>query len=129
MLQPDKLFNDVTIIGELEPLTYVRDYFLGNGTTLEFYLSETPFGNTAVSSSEYGYAEGSSAPTLLSVTDPDGKLFPVFADDYSEAQLSPALWSVTDPNGAVSLTGGNSDSMAVRRPSPSSSRWNSPPDS
>jgi len=106
LLQPDKLFNDVTIIGELEPLTYVRDYFLGNGTTLEFYLSETPFGNTAVSASEYGFAEGSSAPTLLSVTDPNGKLFPVFADNYSEAQLSAALWSVTDPNDAVSLTGG-----------------------
>jgi hypothetical protein len=106
LLQSDKLFNDVTIVGELEPLTYVRDYFLGNGTTLEFYLSETPFGNTSVSASEYGYAEGSSAPTLLSVPDPNGKLFPVFADDYSEAQLSPTLWTVTDPNGAVSLTGG-----------------------
>ena len=106
LLQPDKLFNDVTIIGELEPLTYVRDYFLGDGETLEFYLSETPFGNTAVSASEYGYAEGPSVPTTLSVPDPNGRLFPVFADDYSEAQLSPALWSVTDPNDAVSLAGG-----------------------
>ncbi|MFZ0792504.1 MAG: hypothetical protein WAM65_01960, partial [Candidatus Korobacteraceae bacterium] len=106
LLQPDKLFNDVTIIGELEPLTYVRDYFLGNGTTLEFYLSETPFGNTSVSASEYGFAEGPSAPTLLSVTDPSGKLFLVFADDYSEAQLSPALWTVTDPSNAVSLAAG-----------------------
>ncbi len=106
LLQPDKLFNDVTIIGELEPLTYVRDYFLGDGTTLEFYLSQTPFGNAAVSASEYGYAEGPSAPAILSVTDPNGKLFPVFADDYSEAQLPPTLWTVTDPNDAVSLSGG-----------------------
>ena len=106
LLQPDKLFNDITIIGELEPLTYVRDYFLGNGTTLAFYLSETPFGDTAVNASEYGFSEGPSAPTLLSVADPNGKLFPVFADDYSEAQLAPTLWTVTDPNGAVSLTGG-----------------------
>lgn len=79
LLQPDKLFNDVTIVGELEPLTYVRDYFLGNGTTLGFYLSEKPFSKATVT---------------------------VFEDDYSEAQLAPTLWSVTDPNGAVSLSGG-----------------------
>ncbi len=40
LLQPDQLRNDVTIIGELEPVVYVRDYFLGDGTTLAFYLSE-----------------------------------------------------------------------------------------
>src|ERR1019366_5021515 len=48
LLQSDQLRNDVTIIGELEPLVYVRDYFLGNGTTLGFYLSDTPFSKTAV---------------------------------------------------------------------------------
>ena len=77
LLQPDKLFNDVTIVGELEPLNYVRDYFLGNGTTLDFYLSETPFVKTAIT---------------------------IFEDDYSESQLAPTLWDVTDPNGAVSLS-------------------------
>ena len=79
LLQPERLFNDVTIVGELEPLNYVRDYFLGNGTTLDFYLSETPFVKTAVT---------------------------IFEDDYSEPQLAPTLWEVTDPNGAVSLSGG-----------------------
>ena len=29
--QPDKLGNDATIVGELEPTTYVRDYFIGDG--------------------------------------------------------------------------------------------------
>ena len=80
LLQPNKLINDVTIVGEMEPLNYVRDYFLGNGTTLDFYLSETPFVKTAVT---------------------------VFEDDYSEAQLAPTLWDVTDPDGAVSLSGGH----------------------
>ena len=79
LLQPYKLLNDVTVVGELEPLNYVRDYFLGNGTTLDFYLSETPFVKTAVT---------------------------IFEDDYSESQLAPTLWDVADPNGAVSLGGG-----------------------
>ena len=79
LLQPNKLLNDVTIVGELEPLSYVRDYFLGNGTTLDFYLSKTPFVKTAVT---------------------------IFEDDYSESQLAPTLWDITDPNGAVSLSGG-----------------------
>src|SRR5271167_3826333 len=36
LLQSDQLRNDVTVIGELEPVAYVRDYFLGDGTTLGF---------------------------------------------------------------------------------------------
>ena len=79
LLQPDKLLNDVTIVGELEPSNYVRDYFLGNGTALDFYLSETPFVTTAVT---------------------------IFEDDYSESQLTPILWDITDPSGAVSLGSG-----------------------
>ena len=79
LLQPDGLFNDVTIVGELEPLNYVHDYFLGNGTTLDFYLSRTPFVKSAIT---------------------------IFEDDYSESQPAPTLWDVTDPNGAVSLSGG-----------------------
>jgi len=46
--QPDRLENDATIVGELEPTTYVRDYFIGNGTTLGFYLSRSPFSKTTV---------------------------------------------------------------------------------
>ena len=106
LLQPNKLLNDVIIVGEVEPLTYVRDYFLGNGTTLEFYLSETPFGNSVVSTSAYPYPEPDPPAMLASVTDDVSRVFTVFSDDYSEAQLSPALWSVSDPNGAVSLSAG-----------------------
>ena len=46
--QPDLLRNDVTIVGDLEPRVYVRDYFLGDGLTLAFYLSEIPFETTTV---------------------------------------------------------------------------------
>jgi hypothetical protein len=79
LVQPDELRNDVTIIGELEPVVYVRDYFLGDGTTLAFYLSTTPFSKTALT---------------------------VFAENYTDAQLNPTLWQVTDPNGNVSVSAG-----------------------
>ncbi len=79
LLQSDQLRNDVTIIGELEPVVYVRDYFLGDGTTLGFYLSDTPFSKSAVT---------------------------VFLEDYTASSLEPTLWSVTDPNGKVSVSGG-----------------------
>ena len=36
LVQPDCLNNDATIVGELEPTAYVRDYFIGDGTTLGF---------------------------------------------------------------------------------------------
>ena len=77
--QPDKLHNDITVVGELEPVTYVRDYFLGSGTTLAFYLSKSPYSKTATT---------------------------IFEEDYSEAQLTPTLWSVSDPNQKVSLSDG-----------------------
>jgi len=43
-LQPGSaLINDVTVIGETEPQAYVKDYFIGDGLTERFYLSQTPF--------------------------------------------------------------------------------------
>ena len=57
----------------------MRDYFLGNGTTLAFYLSQTPYG---------------------------AKPSTVFQENYSTAQLEPTLWNLTDPNHTVSLSGG-----------------------
>lgn len=102
--QPDALHNDVTIIGELEPTVYVRDYFLGNGTTLAFYLSHKPFGATVTAAP--GYGEPSSQPALWSPVNADEKIFTICEDDYTEAQLSPTLWDVDDPNGSLSLHGG-----------------------
>ena len=37
------LANDVTACGEHEPVTYVTEYFLGDGVTTQFYLSAAPF--------------------------------------------------------------------------------------
>ncbi len=79
LLQSDQLRNDVTIIGELEPMVYVRDYFLGDGTTLGFYLSTL---RSARPRSPFSWR------TTLRLS------------------LEPTLWSVTDPNGKVSVSGG-----------------------
>ena len=79
LLQPDLLRNEVTIIGELEPATYTRDYFLGDGTTLAFYLSQSPYSKTTIT---------------------------LFQEDYTTTPLSPTLWGISDPQGAVSVSGG-----------------------
>ena len=77
--QADHLANDATIVGELEPTTYVRDYFIGNGTTLGFYLSRSPFSRTTIT---------------------------VFEEEYAGPGLSPTLWYISDPNGKVTVGGG-----------------------
>ena len=68
------IVNDVTVIGELEPRAYVRDYFVGNGLTTRFYLSQPPF-------------------TKRSTT--------IFDEEYSAPALDPTRWSVSDPTHAV----------------------------
>ena len=79
-VQPsDGLINDVTVIGEVEPQDYVKDYFVGDGLTLKFYLSQTPF-------------------TKSSHT--------VFDEEYAGAALDATRWTVSDPSAAVSVSGG-----------------------
>lgn len=79
-LQPvNALLNDVTVIGQSEPQAYVKDYFVGDGLTLKFYLSQTPF-------------------TKKSVT--------LFDEEFTISPLEPTLWSVTDPSNVVSVSGG-----------------------
>jgi hypothetical protein len=74
-LQPgNALVNDVTVIGDPEPRAYVRDYFVGNGVSTRFYLSQPPF-------------------TKRSTT--------VFDEEYSATTLDPTRWSVSDPAHAV----------------------------
>ena len=77
--QPDKLGNDATIAGEPEPTTYVRDYFIGDGVSLGFYLSRSPF-------------------SMATVT--------VVEEEYAGTGLNPTLWYITDPNGKVTVGGG-----------------------
>jgi hypothetical protein len=79
-LQPvDGLINDITVIGQSEPQDYVKDYFVGNGLTLKFYLSQTPFTKTSKT---------------------------LFNEEYSVSPLEPTLWSVTDPSNVISVSGG-----------------------
>ena len=78
-LQPlNSVVNDATIAGDIEPQAYVRDYFVGDGLTTRFYLSQTPF-------AEYSKI--------------------IFDEEYSSA-LDSSRWSVADPAGAVSVSGG-----------------------
>ena len=79
LAQPDRLANDITIIGEVEPTTYVRDYFIGDDTTLGFYLSRSPYARTARN---------------------------VFEEEYAGPSLDPTLWYVTDPGKKASVSGG-----------------------
>lgn len=37
------LASDITVCGEHEPTAYVTEFFQGDGTTTQFYLSETPY--------------------------------------------------------------------------------------
>jgi hypothetical protein len=75
----DGLLNDLTVIGQTEPSAYVTDYFVGDGLSLRFYLSQSPF-------------------TRMSRTLVD--------EEYKNATLDPVRWSVSDPNKVISLSGG-----------------------
>jgi len=79
-LQPvDRLVNDVTVVGRMEPRTYVKDYFVGDGLTLHFNLSQMPF-------------------TRRSQT--------LMEEEYKGTVLSATRWSISDPAGVVSVSGG-----------------------
>ncbi len=73
---PSMLANEVTVIGLDEPQAYVRDYFVGDGESLKFYLSQTPFAQAK--------------PALID-------------EEYLGPGLDPATWVVNDPSGAVSV--------------------------
>jgi hypothetical protein len=78
LVSPNLLVNDVTAIGLDEPQAYVRDYFAGDGLTLRFYLSQTPFEQ--------------SKPALID-------------EEYGGPGLDPTTWVVSDPAAAVSVAG------------------------
>lgn len=80
LIQPvDGLINDVTVLGMIEPQAYVKDYFIGDGLTLRFYLSQTPFVKTS--------------QTLVD-------------EEYVGTALDATRWQATDPSNAVSVSGG-----------------------
>lgn len=73
---PNMLVNEVTVIGATEPQAYVRDYFVGNGESLKFYLSQKPF------------AQAKAA---------------LIDEEYLGPGLDPTTWTVNDPSSAVSV--------------------------
>ncbi len=79
LVSPTLTANDVIVLGEKpEPHAHVKDYFLGDGVTLAFTLSNTPFTRTRIS----------------------------FVDDeFRGSQLNPQYWAAT-PGSAISVSGG-----------------------
>jgi len=77
----DRLVNDLTILGPLEPSAHVKDYFVGDGYTTKFYMSQKPFTR-------------SSQVALYNRT--------ILDEIYAE--LDPTHWTVTDPLGVISVS-------------------------
>jgi hypothetical protein len=79
----NRLVNDLTILGQLEPSAHVKDYFVGDGLTTKFYLSQKPF------------TRSNQIPlynrTIL---------------DEVYAELDPTHWTVTDPQHAITVSNG-----------------------
>ena len=75
---PKLLVNDVTVIGLDEPQAYIRDYFVGDGLSRGFYLSQTPFQQNR--------------PALID-------------EEFVGPGLDAATWIVSDPALAVSVVG------------------------
>ncbi len=79
----NRLVNDLTVLGQLEPSAHVKDYFVGDGVTTKYYLSQKPF------------TRSNQIPlynrTIL---------------DEAYTKLDPAHWTVTDPLGAISVSNG-----------------------
>ncbi|HXE91492.1 MAG TPA: hypothetical protein VNK82_11060 [Terriglobales bacterium] len=73
------ILNDVTVVGRVEPRPLVKDYFLGDGLTLRFQLSHTPF-------------------TRRNAV--------ILEEEYKSGALDPLLWNVTDPASAFSISAG-----------------------
>lgn len=74
------VINDVTVIGDVEPQAYVKDYFIGDALTTKFYLSQTPFVKKSVT---------------------------IFDEEYTVSPLEPTLWNVIDPHAAISVSNGS----------------------
>jgi len=76
---PERIVNDLTVTGRIEPRAHVKDYFLGDGFTLDFALSDIPF-------------------TRLNAT--------FFEEEYKGSALDPVRWTSADPASAISVSGG-----------------------
>jgi len=78
LVQPKVAINDVTVIGFEEPQAYVRDYFVGDGLSQRFYLSQEPFQQIRS---------------------------PLIDEEFARATLDPTTWVINDPTSAFSVAG------------------------
>ena len=76
---PAKTLNQITAIGQVAADCYVKDFFEGDGMSLRFYLSATPFLGT------YGL---------------------ILQQEYNAWPLDMRWWTVTDPKSAISVNSG-----------------------
>ncbi|MFB3815891.1 MAG: hypothetical protein ACE14L_17445 [Terriglobales bacterium] len=79
LMQPAGLLNDVTMIGRVEPRVHVKDYFLGDGMTLDFSLSHQPFARA---------------------------LSTFVEEEFRGTALDPLWWAVSGEAAALSVSGG-----------------------
>jgi hypothetical protein len=79
----NRLVNDLTILGPLEPGAHVKDYFVGDGFTTKFYMSQKPF----MRSSQVALYNR----TIL---------------DEIYAELDPTHWNITDPLHVITVSQG-----------------------
>ena len=79
----NRIVNDLTVLGQPEPAAHVKDYFVGDGYTTTFYLSQIPF-TRSIEIPLYNR-------TILN-------------EEYLE--LDPSHWTVVDPTNALSVSNG-----------------------
>lgn len=81
----NRVTNDWTVLGPLEPSAHVTDYFVGDGFTTKFYLSQIPF-------------------TRLNLTSGGASTRTILYEEY--ASLNPTHWNVSDPAQVIFAAGG-----------------------
>ncbi len=79
IIAPTKTLNQITAIGQVSADCYVKDFFEGDGISLRFYLSATPF---------------------------LGKYGLILQQEYNAGPLDARWWTVTDPKSAISVNSG-----------------------
>ncbi len=72
-----ELARDITLSGEIEPAAYVTEYFMGDGATSTFQLTQSPFHATNTA---------------------------VLDERFDGPAINPQLWSISDPGAFLSLT-------------------------
>jgi len=75
------LANDVTVCGKHEPVAYVTEYFLGDGTTTQYYLADDP------------YFPSSSKTTIIN-------------ELFNESEIDERVWGKTGGSGTLALGSG-----------------------